>query len=453
MKILISISLIIITVLMLCLTGCIAELALLEEGAALEIAEEGAALGAAEEGIAAFEMEDALMSSSERSLLALEEREIIGGTVTSETALTELENVRLVEQPNGRPPQLRFVNKSGEPFAEVINKRKLRFFDGKGEVYLNNDIYAIKGDNIPLRTSPTTNISNIKRMLTNENGKLVLKLGEQNGWYKVLIDRNEIGWIKNSLLIPVIIAGSERRNYYPKLDKKTSFGYVMKVCNYDYSDKIFLYYYLNMFDENLSNYQQNEFELRRKEDKARLEIKTLIDTLKFERIYSRDQIAVFGNYDFSNETFEFQPFNISQCCGYPSFYVFNFDDRGLIQKYQVSNLSGIYMKNFKDFSGLKMNQNDAENLLNKRIPANNRCVYLRFYYSVLNEKYKNPFEEEKSDHGLFCFVYLVEVWGDKFMRSNRIAVLYAKNNPPEYLEDTKNNFYKKYNAQNNPTHK
>ncbi len=223
------------------------------------------------------------------------------------------------------------------------------------------------------------------------------------------------------------------------LDKKTSFSFTMDGYGYDYSDEKFLYHYLKYFDEKFRKYSDNEFELRRKIENAKIEIKTLIENLNYTSVYYRDQIAFLGKYDFNSGQFEFDPLSLPRYKQYPYFYIYNFPSLGFTPTSPTStnDASNINLKNFEDFNRLKMKQDSAELLLTH---LHRRQVYIRYYYSFLKEIFETTDGGRKINNGVFCYVYLVEIWGDKEMRTDKIAVLKAITNPPEYLAEVKSKF-------------
>jgi hypothetical protein len=384
--------------------------------------------------------------------------------VTKDYQKTLSDNTIVVNRVNGVPAgPVKYYNENGNlikiadcsyffPNKIIYAGDEVKFLEISGKnipysimQYSHNRIagyeihFEIRGNNVQLNTVHKIDESGTKTLLTDPNGWFSHYGGEVKAMpvsVQELIKKydydNYFSYSINAATIPPKIIKDEEVQVSDidkvptiDLDKKTSFAYVMKAYNYEYKNDEFLYYYLEMFDNNFSNYSENEIELKRKKENALLEINKLIDNVKYETIYYRNEIAFLGNYDFNNGRFEFEPFGqiFSNQLEYPYFYIFNFPSRGLKTESSTSNVSQILLKNYKDFDGLKISSIDAENLL-KQLP-NNRQVYLRFYYSMLPEKFQ-IIDNITYDYGVFCHINLIEVWADSNMSTNKIAVLKAK---------------------------
>jgi hypothetical protein len=192
-------------IILLFFSGCLAELGLVGEGAALEAtAIEGGLMEAtALEGVA----DGTLFTASEEALITSEIETIWHQSLSTEARLTELENLRGVLKP-GKTPQLAIVKESKViPIADIIDKKTIQFLDGRGSITLRRNIYAVDAELLNVRKSATTNISNVIKKL--QRGSLVLKLSKEGDWYRVLINKDgEVGYVSASYLVPFIVVAA-----------------------------------------------------------------------------------------------------------------------------------------------------------------------------------------------------------------------------------------------------
>lgn len=220
--------------LILSLTGCIAELGLLEEselvavrGVAAEELEAGEL--AMEDRLVAGELAETRvgesLSRAERMGITAEDINIFtrstaeiraGRLITADEVAfnSELGKIKIVRS-FGENPRL-FVKGAKEPFAEVLPKEgKIRLFNNK-TISLHNNIYSVEGKTVTVRYNPYISSNNI--VATLHQGDMVVKLAEDNGWFQVKIVQRGAeytGYINASLLAAVIVASNSN-------DKKES---------------------------------------------------------------------------------------------------------------------------------------------------------------------------------------------------------------------------------------
>lgn len=195
-----------ISVFAIMLSSCIAELGLLEEVGLDEIA------------VAA---EDAALI--EEGGMALNAGRL---AVADEAAFTsQLSKIRL-SRVAGENPRL-FVEGKTRPFGEVLTERgKARLLDYDKEFTINDNVFSVEGDKVNVRESAST-YSNIQTTL--RKGEMVVKLGEQDGWYQIKVARGSQvynGFIKAGLIAPVVLASSLRKESHvdpkPNIEKVRS---------------------------------------------------------------------------------------------------------------------------------------------------------------------------------------------------------------------------------------
>jgi len=236
LKIVIPIS----VILLLTLNGCIADLLFLEETevvagrsllmdglvereigvdgiAGREIAAEGIA-----EGRAVGSLSKAArmgITTEDINLFSRGTAEIRAGRLISadEVAFnSSLGRIKIVRS-SGENPRL-FVKGANEPFAEVISEQgKIRLFNNN-VITLKSYVYSIESENVNIMFKPSQSFN--KTVATLHKGDMVIKLGEEEGWYKVrFINGSEemLGYINPAILVPVVLysLGSEdKENKY-----------------------------------------------------------------------------------------------------------------------------------------------------------------------------------------------------------------------------------------------
>jgi hypothetical protein len=228
-------------------------------------------------------------------------------------------------------------------------------------------------------------------------------------------------------------SASPRLEIATYLDSRTAFANVMKVYGYDYRDEEFLRAYLDRFDGRYDDYRRNEFELKRRLEAADDEIAKLIASVKPDAVYKRHLQAHFKDYDFSTGRFAFEPFaeaNTLSRHGYPYFQFYNFPDARRPEA-DTGYADLISVRNHTDFSGLPMDSAAAESLLQRA--GSNRRVYVRYYYSILDERLRDNEFGRPRDRGLVTYAHVMEVWTDAEMRNDRIGILRARTEPPPFL--------------------
>lgn len=231
------------------------------------------------------------------------------------------------------------------------------------------------------------------------------------------------------------------------ISEQTEVLYNLKANDLDISNNTFLKHYLETYDkDNFKSYSSNEFELNKKMAELKNSLSNSIASLKFTDVYTAEKDVKFGDYDFANKTFKFQPF-AEEFLGNPegvinkTNYFFNY--AGFRKMHYRSSF--IIVSNISDFKGLYLDENAAQQLLNYKTRNGNidRHLTIKVYYSITNSVQKNDAGE--SD-GIYCFVYRIEVWGDKCANEKLITVMNAKTSSPSYLESTKSNFAKLYST-------
>ena len=126
--------------------------------------------------------------------------------VTNETAFcSELERVRIEESTLGSSRLYLFSE--NEPFAEVIDKNKIKLTKYNKVLELPGDIYKVKGNNVNVRSGPGLNYQVFKKVST---GQIVLVKAEENGWSTVQLGDRTFGYISTALL--AVIAVSNHKN-------------------------------------------------------------------------------------------------------------------------------------------------------------------------------------------------------------------------------------------------
>jgi len=198
------------------LSGCaacfeLAEVTATDEAVVAGTATEAAGLDAFGNALAVGAEEDVLFTEAEEKNLLKnptilnKEPEYLGRTITKESQLNdELQEIRMMRNP-GEPPKL-YVNE--KPFAEVIEDGKKIRIIANGEVRtLPGRIFSVNSDGVKFRYSPGISNNNLIDNVHLKKGELVIKLlDDNNGWYKVLVDQNHIGYVSASCLIPALAA-------------------------------------------------------------------------------------------------------------------------------------------------------------------------------------------------------------------------------------------------------
>jgi len=244
------------------------------------------------------------------------------------------------------------------------------------------------------------------------------------------------------------------------MDPKTEIIYYLKVYNRDYKFDRFLDRWMSTFDPTYEGIKSNEFKIIERRAYTQEEIGKINANTKFEDIYVGNSNmgynaaeTEFGDYDFNKSKFEFYPFTWKYGDANELSTVINennyfFNSAGI--KEASFNSTQIHVQNHKDYIDLPMGKEEAQKLLEKRTVTNSyrtkvdRKVYIKYYYSITKDKIKSTSRTLEEDKGLFCYVYKVEIWGDKCMTDDKIAVLNAKSPPPPELQEAKENFDKNY---------
>jgi hypothetical protein len=190
------------------LSGCIAELFLLEEvefiGARTlmtegltEVESLGGTARLARMGVT---IEDIQFFSRATS-------EIRAGRLLSAEQVmfnSEIENIKLIRSNSGKPQLI--LKGATEPFGEILpNEGKIRLFNNS-VIEIRQNLYSIKGTNVKLQVSLETTPGNIISIL--QEGDLVIKLSKTNNWYRIKILKNGsemTGYVPLESLIPLFM--------------------------------------------------------------------------------------------------------------------------------------------------------------------------------------------------------------------------------------------------------
>lgn len=265
--------------------------------------------------------------------------------------------------------------------------------------------------------------------------------------------------MKNLILITILTIFQNISYSQSEIDPKTEIIYYLKVFNREYKSERFILNWLKYFDPKFKEYSLNEFKLREKKQNAINEIENLITKLDFNNIYIgysdmgyNAPTVKFGEYNFNKKEFAFFPFtdetddrdkesNVIN----ENNYFFNYAGIDAADFHSTN----IHVINHKDFNGLPLAEEKAQQLIEKRTIKSgtnfkiDKRLYIKYYYSILNKKNQyiggyNTIQER--DLYLSCYVYKVEIWEDLCMFKNLITTIEAKSIPPLYLDSTKNRF-------------
>jgi hypothetical protein len=225
---------------------------------------------------------------------------------------------------------------------------------------------------------------------------------------------------------------------------QTEIFYNLKVNNLDVGNATFLNHYLESYDKSYRSYAANEFEMNKKMNELKRTISASLPALRFTDIYTAKLEVKFGEYDFSKNAFKFQPF-AKEFMGNPEGAInkinYFFNHAGFSQMHYSSSF--ITASNISDFDGLVLDPDAAQELLKYKTKGGSidRHVAIKLFYSMMNSVFK---DYAGQNDGIYCYVYRMEVWGDKCATEKLVSVIYAKEPPPQYLESTKDNFARLY---------
>ena len=168
------------------LSGCFAELAVMEE----------------------IGLDELALTAEDATLLEEGSAAINAGRIvaTDEAAFTsQLSKIRL-SRIAGENPRL-FVEGRAGPLGEVIaDEGKIRLFDYNKKFSISDNIFSVEGEKINVRATAST-LSDNNIITTLNKGNLVVILAEDEGWYQIKVAQGSkvyFGFIKASLLAPVI---------------------------------------------------------------------------------------------------------------------------------------------------------------------------------------------------------------------------------------------------------
>lgn len=194
------------------LTGCIAELGL-EAGVAeeLAVAETAGELAGAE---AIIETEVAMGEAAEVGTVAEEAsllRNSLARNSVGEIAVSDIESMNTLlgriklGRVIGESPKLYIEGKSSA-FAELYPESgKFRMFKSNNYYSFPDNIFSVDGESVRVRSSTEISPNNI--ITTLNDGKLVVKLAEKDGWYQIKCVEDSkvyLGWINSLYALPVV---------------------------------------------------------------------------------------------------------------------------------------------------------------------------------------------------------------------------------------------------------
>jgi|ERR1035437_8451812 hypothetical protein len=165
-------------------------------------------LGLEEEGLAAGLGEGLGESMASAELLTdvgVEVESVSGRLIIAEDEAAfngKLENIKLNESNE------LYMMKNGKPkvFAEMIDEETIKLTESPFKnVNLGGKLYTVRGSNVYVRSSPLYDVSNSNWTGTSYNtGRLVMVVGEENGFFQIPLYPGKVGYIKKTLLVPVV---------------------------------------------------------------------------------------------------------------------------------------------------------------------------------------------------------------------------------------------------------
>jgi hypothetical protein len=190
---------------MQCMSGCIA----------------AEALVGAEFGIGAGDvvvMEDAIGTTEGVTVVETAFTRTAAGDVgiaNSEAVNSLLGKVKL-EKAYGEPPKL-YVEGKSEPIAEVYAKSgRIKILRTNRFYKIPENIFAVEGESVTVKSSRTFPNDIIA---TVQQGDLIVKLAEEDGWYHIKLIQNSriyYGWIDASYAVPLITGAADNKKQYNK---------------------------------------------------------------------------------------------------------------------------------------------------------------------------------------------------------------------------------------------
>lgn len=124
---------------------------------------------------------------------------------------TKLENVRI-----NASDEL-YIMKNGEPkvFAELVDEQTIKLTESPYKnVSLGGKLYTVRGNNVFVRSSAFYDISNSNLTGYKYNtGRLVMVVGEENGFFKIPLYPGIVGYVNKELLIPAVAGYQYSKNY------------------------------------------------------------------------------------------------------------------------------------------------------------------------------------------------------------------------------------------------
>ncbi|PIB28293.1 hypothetical protein BFP78_00100 [Gaetbulibacter sp. 5U11] len=200
-----------------------------------------------------------------------------------------------------------------------------------------------------------------------------------------------------------------------------------------YTDE-FLRKYLYEFDSNYENYRKNEFELNRKKQSIKEDIKKRVSTVKYDETYT-----VTGNVTISKYSFQNQSFALSN--SYNGFFLtYASDDYYIFSRTSMKsnnkNISNSYLRaepvNKNDFLSFTITPNKAENLKNK---LSSKLIYYSYNFKILPLNSKEVLANKNNrfgSPGIPAFITKMNLYSDK-NRQNLIYTIYPNKNYDEVL--------------------
>jgi hypothetical protein len=175
--------LLLFSIIFLC-SGC--ELAL------LGLEEEGMAAGAGELMDAELLTDEGLEMESGRLIVTEDEAAFNG----------KLENIKL----NSENELYTIKDGKEKILGDVIDEEHIKLREAPFKtVNLGGRLYTVRGSNVYIRSSPFYEVSNSNWMgMTYNTGRLVMVVGEENGFFEIPLYPGKVGYIKKDLLVPVV---------------------------------------------------------------------------------------------------------------------------------------------------------------------------------------------------------------------------------------------------------
>ena len=185
-----------------------------------------------------------------------------------------------------------------------------------------------------------------------------------------------------------------------QISDKKLLTHLIKAYSLNYNDNAFLTEYLRRTDKNYNSYKNNEIDFSHNIQRAEMEIRNSLTSVNYNEIYISEMRSFFEDYDLNTNCFKFHPLEEHD-------HALHLDEELEFSYSQVLNTNyncnnhcenvfcgvHLYPKNYDDFKNLCVSENVANYLLKRKNENSfwgsdntNRKVYLRCYYSLLDEQ-------------------------------------------------------------------